>query len=62
MNLPSGDGFDYDLLFLAMSEYKMGRHEDAKATLKRVPPGRIRPDIWREATALIEGKPNEPEK
>jgi tetratricopeptide (TPR) repeat protein len=62
MNLASGDGFHYDLLFLAMSEYKMGRHEDAKVTLKRVHPGAIRPDVWREATALIEGKPNEPNK
>jgi hypothetical protein len=63
MNLKSGGSrLDYDLLFLAMSEYKMGRHEDAKATLKRVPPGGIRTDFWREATALIEGKPNEPNK
>jgi tetratricopeptide (TPR) repeat protein len=65
MNLKSGDGYPYDLLFLAMAQYKMGRHEDAKATFKRMPRGSkgyIRPDVWREAETLIEGKPNEPNK
>jgi WD40 repeat protein len=52
----------HDLLFLAMAQYKLGRHEDARCTFKRLKPGVIKPDLWREAEALIEGKPNEPNK
>jgi hypothetical protein len=70
MNVKQGmlDLAQYDLLFLAMAQYKLGRHEDARATFKRVRPGSARPDLsinpdlWREAEALIEGKPNEPNK
>jgi hypothetical protein len=57
MNVKQGmlDLAQYDLLFLAMAQYKLGRHEDASATFKRVRPGSARPDLsinpdlWREA-------------
>ena len=68
MNLKSGELVlaQADLMFLAMAQYKLGRHEDARATFKRLRPGDYRRSdlwrIWREAEALIEGKPNEPNK
>jgi tetratricopeptide (TPR) repeat protein len=59
----------YDLLYLAMAHWKMGRQEDARATLQRArnPDPKLRshaivPHHWREAEALIEGKSNEPNK
>jgi WD40 repeat protein len=57
----------YDLLFLAMAQWKSGRHEEAKATLQRardpkLPQHEVLPSHWREAEALIDGKPNEPNK
>jgi WD40 repeat protein len=52
----------YDLLFLAMAEYKLGRHEEARATFKRVPVLDLWHNAWREAKELIEGKANEPKK
>src|SRR5262249_30175377 len=58
----------YDLLFLAMAQWKLGRHEEAMATLQRARDPKsqrinlVQPRHWREAEALIEGKPNEPDK
>jgi WD40 repeat protein len=57
----------YDLLFLAMAQWKSGRHEEARATLKRardpkLPQHEVLPRHWREAEALIEGKVDEPKK
>jgi tetratricopeptide (TPR) repeat protein len=67
MNLKSGflDG-QADLMWLAMAQYKLGRHEDARATFKRLRPGDYKRSdlwrIWREAEALIEGKTDGPKK
>jgi WD40 repeat protein len=61
------DHYAYDLLFLAMAQWQLGRHDEAKASLQRARdheshPGHVEPRHWREAEALIEGKPNEPDK
>jgi hypothetical protein len=57
----------YDLLFMAMAQWKLGRHDEAKATLQRArdpqsQPRYVLPRHWREAEALIEGKTDEPKK
>jgi hypothetical protein len=59
--------FVADLLFLAMAQWKSGRHEEARATLQNarhpeLPHDFVLPSHWREAETLIEGKPNEPNK
>jgi WD40 repeat protein len=56
-----------DLVFLAMAEHRLGREKEARKTLAeaRKPsmgPGQVSPHVWDEAKALIEGKPNEPNK
>jgi WD40 repeat protein len=56
-----------DLLFLAMTQWKLSLHEDARATLQRARdpksyPQWVMPAHWREAEALIEGKTDEPNK
>jgi tetratricopeptide (TPR) repeat protein len=68
LNLKAGrdDQVAYDLLFQAMSQCKLGRQEEARAFLQRARDpklsGMVSPRFWREAEALIEGKPNEPNK
>jgi WD40 repeat protein len=57
----------YDLLILAMAQWKLGRHEEARATLQHARDPRQRanaivPYHWRQAEELIEGKPQEPKK
>jgi hypothetical protein len=60
MNPKAGVNSQWDLLFLAMAEAKLGRQDDAKATFKRVSPRAVRADVWREAQELIEGIAAEP--
>jgi tetratricopeptide (TPR) repeat protein len=62
MNPPNSRNANWDLLFLAMAEHKLGRHDDARATFKRVRPGTVVFKTWREAQELIEGKGAEPRK
>jgi len=57
--------YAYDLLFLAMAQWKLGRHEEARATFQQARdpdshPRFVEPRHWREAEALIEGKTAEP--
>jgi WD40 repeat protein/tRNA A-37 threonylcarbamoyl transferase component Bud32 len=60
LNLKSSreDHFAYDLLFLAMTQWKLGRHEEARATLRQARdpkshPGYVLSRHWQEGEALI---------
>jgi hypothetical protein len=66
LNKGGGAQFAYDLLFQAMAQWQLGRHDEARATLDRIrdPKSRRRVMLrhWREAEALIEGKTAGPKK